>query len=1012
MVNHRGFILATAIFTAAICCAQATEDRAETSATPTLDADSRYQAVTAQAGDGSGSDAGAFLPPLASTGGAVTGTVRPDSGTGATGFYLGKVDAQGKASFVRGITDANGHFDFRVPAGIVALILFKHFDKHGAPDQGATCSIGSPKTHISDLKPVVNVPARGPALIEANTAYERDGFGKGVFFLHTRDVNPLNSHVLVDGRSDSTDVLAASSDSMVGQFHDDVPLGRHTIGVSSDGRATNEQEMDLLTFAFRPIGSLKPGQVQEVVLDIQGLHGDPAVVDFTVSGAAKVAGGGDHRRVPVVSDTATCLVQADTPGPFVVNVTVRVEHLLAENNPGPGAGPGGGSPGNAGPGGPAALASPSPAGVPEEASPSPKPPVAAPSPYLPPCTYKIVQGAFEPTQGVWQDDYEFDDHGQNHGNSGKQIVFDPTARSPMWDAQIPMVAGRDTLLFGLAKVRHVWAFPPVTENPGDRDWITMKIDTNCEKNKLVRLAFVLKQPGEPDVPIGSSKEKFSIPLLPPAGSMQTVYVRLYVHEGFPEDHRFTFKPVNTYVITGSLVDADDGSQTGLEMSVRGTVNTTSVPLLTFRPLILSKGDPVELASKAKKLAYWTSQMIGDYYPIVPLTVKTELKTTEDLTAENLAKPYVSPYTEPRTKTQRQIDDIKTGITAFENWEKLRDRLGAGAFVAGAGRIIVVLNDHDYDLVDPARLLFQQSRGMAVAPKVIIVRESVEYKTVMHELAHTLPYLWSTDEMRAECWLPGDYHNQGGKWAFGERLYVQGAPLRFRVEDYIPFMTNTDNPSTYIAQCTYWNLVNQLARNNDPPVTLVRGYVAHSGAKVSGSFSPFYDEGGVADVAAGKPGVWNIIVRSAGSSPVTYPIRSPFTLNEDERTMPSGTFAYRIPTPPTGATIELKGPGIDLSRTRGLQAPEVVVSIPAAGALVFPHNGKVEITWSARAAAGTKPVATVLYAGGGGTLTEQAFETTSTSWSVTLDPSAHQHHVRVVISDGSRSAQADVEFSTR
>jgi hypothetical protein len=1008
VVDHRGFILATAIFTAAICCAQATQDRADPSSVPTLDADSRYHAVTAQAGDGTGTDSGDFLPPLASTGGAVTGTVWPDTGTGATAFFLGTVDAQGKEIFVRGRTDADGHFDLRVPAGIIALVLFKHFDKHGVPDQGSTCTIGTPSSRIPDLEPVANVPASGPALLEANTAYQRGGSSDGVFYLHTRGINPYTAQVLVDGRSDKTDVLAASSDSMVGQFHDDVALGRHTIGASSDGRPTNDQQMDLVTFAFRPMGSLKPGQVQDAVLDIQGLHGDPAVVDFTVTGSAKVAGGGDHRRVPVVNDTATCSVQADTPGPFLVNVTVRVEQLLAEN-PGAGAGPGGGGPGA---GGPAVELSPSPAGVPKESpSPTPPPPVAAPSPYLYPCSYRLLEGAFEPSQGVWQDDYEFDDRGPNHENSGKQIVFDETARSPMWDAQIPMVAGRDTLLFGLAKKRHVWEFPPITQNPGDRDWITMKIETNCRKNKLVRLAFDLKQPGEPDVAIGSSKEKFSIPLLPPDGPMEIVYVRLYVHDGFPEDHRFTFKPVSTYVITGSLVGADDGSSTGLEMSVRGTVNTTSVPLLTFRPLILAKGNAAELERSAKKLAYWTSQMLGDYYPIVPLTVKTELKPTEDLASEKLAPEYVSPYSEPRTKTQQQIDFLKTSIKAMDNYNKLRDRLGAAAFVAGAGRIIVVLDDHDYDLVDSAMLL-GGSRGTTMSPKVIIVRENVEYKTVMHELAHTLPYLWSDDEMTSECFLPGNYHNKGGAWAFGERLYIQGAPLRFRVENYIPFMTSTQTSSTYIAQCTYWNLANQLARKNDPPVTLVRGHVEQSHGEVTGSFSPFYDQDGVADVAAGKPGVWNIIVRSGASAPVVYPVRSPFTLNEDERTMPSSTFAYRIPTPLAGAAIELRGPGIDLTSVRGAQAPTVAISTPAAGSLVVAHNGTVEITWSAQTPSGAKPVATVLYAPVGSTLTEQVFETTGTSWKVMLDPSAHRHHVRVVVSDGSRSAQADVEFSTR
>ena len=78
---------------------------------------------------------------------------------------------------------------------------------------------------------------------------------------------------------------------------------------------------------------------------------------------------------------------------------------------------------------------------------------------------------------------------------------------------------------------------------------------------------------------------------------------------------------------------------------------------------------------------------------------------------------------------------------------------------------------------------------------------------------------------------------------------------------------------------------------------------------------------------------------------------------------------------------------------------------------MPVAGKVRVHWAAASSSRLPLVATVLYSADGGTLVEQAFETKGSSFDVTLDRGAHRHHIRVMVTDGSRSVQADATFTT-
>jgi len=143
-----------------------------------LTSDPRFTHVKPAPGNGSGTDQGVFIAPIAHQG-ELTGTVQSDQ-AGPTAFYVATVTSNGDQQVYQSKTDEHGHFHLRIPAivGLATLLAFTEFDKRGKPDKGATCQIIDKPTHLEGTEAAQNVPASGPAITEANTAYERGGYNR------------------------------------------------------------------------------------------------------------------------------------------------------------------------------------------------------------------------------------------------------------------------------------------------------------------------------------------------------------------------------------------------------------------------------------------------------------------------------------------------------------------------------------------------------------------------------------------------------------------------------------------------------------------------------------------------------------------------------------------------------------------------------------------------------------------------------------------------------------------
>ena len=955
------------------------------------------QQISPHAETGGGTDTGVFAPPISGPQSTLVGTVLPEqsasqtspSPSGPQAFYVATVDSSGHTKYYKGMTDNGGRFILTIlkaAAPLASVAIFRHFDGQGKPDQGSTCRIVGPTAQLEGTRTIQNPPSTGPAITAANTAYERGGSSQGIIQLQTRGIDPQHSQLLLNDGDHYLKTLAASDQSIVGKIDDNAPLGRTTLTVRSGTQTSNAQVADLVTQRFDPLTPMKTGDVRTVRLHIDGLGNDPATVTFSVSGSAMLVEGTPTKTVPVTKGQATVEIRAKEPGHLEIAtiLDVALPPIVAQELP------------TAGP----PLPTPRPQStevVPTTTpviTPTATPPLVHASPTELGCSYHVYDGNLEPTQGVWQDDYQFDDH------PGKQIIRDEVESKlegyPVWDAQLPMAAGRNSLIFGIAKNRLAQRtdFP---RPPGDRDHIAMTIYSDCKTFVPVRFAFTLKQPGEPDAAIWVSQVIRQVPLEPPRRPTVDRYlIDLPVFEGVPPppDKPFTFKPKKTYRIIASLVSEGGAPFTGLSMEVHGVVKETNVPKVTFHPVYLGATPPPDLVKNTAKLAAALKEMIGDYYPIVPGSVQVETVPASQMTLASLYDP--SDFLKQATAT---------------------------SFLGDAGRLVVVMDPHDYRHIDLGLMIGSQSLGEALAQKMVAVRDTVSYKTVMHELTHTFTYIWSANEMQAQCNLPGDYHNGSwrdanghwhwhGRWAFGERMYIAGRPDRIRIEEFWPYMTETDQSNVYAAQCDFWNLVNVLATKQDPPVLLVRASLSNAKGATTGSFDPFYDLESQADLTPGKRGTWNIVVLGAGGQELAvYPIRSPFTTNEDERELPQAWVSYRIPDPAGAASIRLTGPGVTLTRALSAQQPAVLITSPSAGATLTPANGRVHIAWQANLPSGGKALATVLYGGDGTALIGQLFEATTSSFDVTLDPRAHSHVVKVVVTDGSRSGESTIRFST-
>jgi uncharacterized repeat protein (TIGR01451 family) len=606
----------------------------------------------------------------------------------------------------------------------------------------------------------------------------------------------------------------------------------------------------------------------------------------------------------------------------------------------------------------------------------------------PPCGVDDFKGAFEPSQGVWQDDYTFVDQ------PGKQL----TRVSPrLYIAQLAMVRDRHSLLFGLRGT-----------DDSQRDKIVFAGSANGS-NIGVRVRFMLDQ--GPRSRLLYVSELFAAPLGPQCGPTRAFQIELDASDGLPPSGAppFTFDRTEPYRIVAELIRAD-GSGTGLRVFVLGTVEDTGRLRVHFVPgtfVPLTPEQKRALRDISDALADISERRLPDTMPVAPGAVIAPSHAVQDLTA------IIA-----RADADSEIVRRRIARTAAIGAELARLMAG-GNLLAGADRVAVVLAPEDYVLVEPVEpestvgFANSQKTFYILAPRTPdppLLRTAAD--TVEHELLHTLPFPWADEQMLRDCQL--NWHNMALPVAHGHRILRDGLIRRERQRNVVGVM----GPAVqrrWISQCAYWHALHQLLSLPDPDLHLVQGRVIGDAGDPFGELFPLYDVVGDDFAQPGEGGDWAVVLRDAGGASLgRFPFDPVFTIPDvSQAARRLATFAFHVPRLAETARIELMGPGDALLDATDLSPspPDLAITAPLDGEVVTPTGETVAVRWTASDPDGDASLpATVLYSDDAGeTWQVAAFEQTATSLDLTTALRRHGHLVRVLVSDGGRSAEQTIGF---
>lgn len=622
------------------------------------------------------------------------------------------------------------------------------------------------------------------------------------------------------------------------------------------------------------------------------------------------------------------------------------------------------------------------------------------------CSAYATDGWFEPAQGVWQDDLAFED------KKGKQLTRLGEDEGIVYEAELPMAQRRATLLFGVHHYRRRGELVQVDS----RDFIVMKGMSNCTVPVPVKLKFVLRDGGLAE-PLWTSPVIGQVPLEGPAQEKYAPWeVRLPARDGVPTEKAFAFETELDYAITASLI-RENGAETGMRMSVVGDIKPTAGPKTHFVPVLLSQANAADeggLILLAETMADISAKRVPDVFPIPPDGLPTSVRVIRNFSDLDIGSKWLE---------FRRIDATVAA---------LNDTLAASTFLDGAGRVVAVMRGADFrsifgtgaagmtvsSSVEPKLNAEDRKRwksGMSLSWKVLIVPSYESWDTVAHELVHSLPEGWSDSEMKSLC--KRNYHNLEDPVAFGHQITEGGQEKRQRHVAKPSLMGPAIGAEkVWMDQCTYFHLTDALAGGPaDPPVLMLRAFIGKKGSKVLGELKPIYELMGHADLVAGAGGPYAFVVRDEkGAELGRFPFTPRFRDIETkvERSMVS--VVYRVPALSGWSQVELVGPGGVLDRRHvNPEPPALEIVSPADQAQVTPAGGKVRVTWKATAAKDALLLYSVLYSPNGGKdWLDQAFEQKDTAFDVRLDPKGKDPWIKIVATDGTRSAEAIIRISVK
>jgi len=591
----------------------------------------------------------------------------------------------------------------------------------------------------------------------------------------------------------------------------------------------------------------------------------------------------------------------------------------------------------------------------------------------------VTDGWLSPSQGVWQDDDVFKDF------SGKQL----TKTGPgQWNAELKMVVNRPTLIFG------------IREDGWNR--IKMMGTTNGTRLTKVKFRFKLKQGGTEKVLYTEPEAHNFVALDGPVGPEQPWAASIMADRGLPEYRSFTIDNAGSYSIEAELL-REDGSGTGLKISVSGETIQTYGPTVRIVPAILGSSNPAgwngTLTGKAQALASTGENQIPLFYPLAPGGMTVSAEPLQDL-------KRLEPGTLSKLKSLLPFTDTTEEVRADALSAAMAQQFGTDASMTGGPKIMVLLSDHDFDLTRRGGT----AAAYTASQKFMVGRHDINFESLAHELVHSMPYLWSVDQMVQNFGL--NYHNSA------DNQYGNGVEIHqyYRVmRKHIHAVMGSAYIGKWITQGTYWHLLGEFRSRPDPELLLLRGYIAREGRKAAGYFIPFYQTMGIADLEAlddAKKSEWAVVVKNkAGSELARYPIYARWRVPDLDVERKILSFTHRVPFTTDIYRLELMGPtGLLESREISANAPSIKITSPTPDGSVTPVNKEIQIRWSGADPDNDPLVYSVYYSPDNGKKWRLvAMDKKANSLALAIPGNPKKVRVKVVATDGIRSASDEITF---
>ena len=633
------------------------------------------------------------------------------------------------------------------------------------------------------------------------------------------------------------------------------------------------------------------------------------------------------------------------------------------------------------------------------------PPIAS-APPNPPSAYgevlevTDVDGSFEPIQAVWQSDEFFPDKAK------KRIVRVAPAS---WRAELEMVVGKPSLIGG--QLQSIFGYRQ------DHSQVEFRGTANGTQNCPVKLKVHLNQAGKSKEVYDSGKVVAVLPLYGPAGPPTPFAAAVGCRDGLPEEMSsympFYFDP-GPYDLVAELFTMDN-KPTGIKVKVAGEAVETQGPTLYFFPTTMvprTGADMATLFQKTQYMAATTSTWGPTAFPLKvggmncqlmpPLNLKALYDKGQELDWFAWFGSFIVDEALVSAKKDRQVTEAMVGFA--NHYMTVFSRL------TGNGKVLLVMYDDDFD-----RTSYKAANcgAAAISQKLIFVRTMMGWMSIIHEIAHTSPHLWSQDQMIADYGF--HWHNNPlNSVSEGIRIYNK-APFRHRFDQNWPMMGPYDVPEVsmkiWITQGTYRQLLTHYQATPDPAVIDVNTTFYNSEKKgVVAHISPHYTLDSVPDQKVTINSPYTVaVLDSAGKQLAKYPIPVEFRHSDDNESSLFANSTLRIERPNGAAKVVVTGPnGVLDSREIGTGAPPKIAfasTLPK----VQPDGGTVTVSWTGTSSNGKPLLYSLLYSPDGKSWAPAAIEQKENSVTFNFSSGATSPKVKLVATDGGQSSEITADL---